>query len=293
MRSWRRLYSGVMAASAIALCAGCGDSFHEHLADARALLEAGDPAAALDAYRELQVEHPDSEPLLYSIACAQSALAWEAAEAKRPSDETAALFRAAADSFRRVRTSRNREIRERAGYNMANSVAQSALSTAQGAERKTAVAVIEESLREYEAFLDAFPDHRDALHNLDYMRYHLKQALQEPPEKKPAEPSEDLSNPSDPEHQPTREPAQQEDREEMAAAPGQEEELEQLAQPDESEAPSASQRVRAMDQDTRSEPRKGRETIEAILQSIEELDRREQREKPRGEIAEHGPREWW
>lgn len=178
-------WTGVLARQglflALTLAAGAAaESFSGGLAKAAALLRNGDAAAALAAYRELEVEHPDSTPVLFGIGCAQYA----AAEAQAASDAPEAArsaFEEARTTFERIAVA-DPIVRAHAAYNAANCLVWAARTYAAPAEYEAKVAALRRAVAAYEEVVRNQPDHARALQNLDHARFELKKLLQHPPE---------------------------------------------------------------------------------------------------------------
>ncbi len=167
---------------ALTLAAGAAaESFSGGLSGAAALLRDGDAAAALRAYRELEVEHPDSTPVLFGIGCAQYAAA-EAQAADNPGEAARPVFEEARNTFERIPAA-DTTVRAHAAYNAANCLVWAARTYAVPAEYEAKVAMLRRAVAAYEEVVRNQPDHARALQNLDHARFELKKLLQHPPEK--------------------------------------------------------------------------------------------------------------
>ena len=115
----------VLSLCLVLALSAAADDFNDRLEAANELLKSGATAKALEAYRDLQVDRPESDILQYSIGCAQymDAMADLALEAR---EDAATAFNEATDSFEKVQTSANADVRCNAGYNRANALAQTA-----------------------------------------------------------------------------------------------------------------------------------------------------------------------
>jgi len=174
-------------------------SMAERLDQANGHLRSGDAKRALELYREVQVDHPDEDRVIFGIGCAQydqAALLAKRAQSALPAEpeaeaETEAtpgvteLYDAAADSFGRLAASPAPELRADAAFNRGNCQVGKAAFLETQAQRDGAVAAYREAIATYEALLKEAPEHAGARTNLDHARYKLKQLLrqeQEEPE---------------------------------------------------------------------------------------------------------------
>lgn len=273
-------------AVAIALVAGLwisgwalAGTFERGIEEGHVLLRSGDPAGALKVYRELQIDRPGSELVVFAIGCAQFELGKTGAQPDG--------LEQARQVFGRFDMSDDLEIRERASYNLANTqtlIARKALSSK---DRDEAVRVLEECIRGYETVLEQYPDHGPAEHNRDHVRYLLKRMLQEPPSQASQDKNDDNQEGQDQREeqgntQEQTEQEQDEQRPQSQTTPG-----EQDTPADEQDA---AQRTEPTDSKTQARDRK---TVEAILESLEDRDRLEQRERRRGPVDSQPTREWW
>ena len=282
----------------VPLFAGFADSFRERIEYGNALLNSGNFEGAREVYRNLQIEHPENAVIYYSLGCADYEEA-ETAAAIRDVETALEGFASARDAFRQAMASRERWLREDAHYNHANSLAQIAKQTALRGEQEATITAFEEALSAYEDVLERYPEHAEAQHNLEHMRYLLKRMLQDPPppeEEEPGEEEEQHEQEGDPQE---REDGTQEEEPEPRDEPGeepsqpepeeQEDEQEPQQQPDQAAAASDEEVSDWGDE----EDMQDRQAIEAILQSLEAEDRREQQDLRTSPPDSRIPREWW
>jgi tetratricopeptide (TPR) repeat protein len=171
-------------------------SLQKELERARALLDAGDAAAAEELYRELQVEAPESGPVIFGLACAQYLAGKQQAAAQSP-DLAAGAFDAARETFQQLISLQDKSLRESAVFNQANCLAQKAKLLDPMQQYDARVAALREAVTAYETILRENPEHAGAQQNLDHTRFLLKTLLQEPPEKQDQEDQEQQDQPPD------------------------------------------------------------------------------------------------
>ena len=167
-----------------------GASLSGSLQEADQLLGAGDVSAALEAYRNIQVDFPEAEEAQFGIGCAQ----YIQGTGQLTAEESAASFAAAEEVFSRLSIARNEIIREHAAYNRANTVAQTAKMIPAEQQYKEAVAAFHGAVSAYEGVLREYPEHRGAGQNLDHVRFLLKELLQNPPEPEDEDKPEQVSS---------------------------------------------------------------------------------------------------
>ena len=177
MPRWVVLVAGLLAVTA---AAGAADR-DEQLEQARAHLKAGNPARAIEVYRELQVDYPDDPAVLFGLGCAQYRRAEQHVEAEQ-AEEAAAMFEKARGVFDRVVSAQGADVAADAAFNRANCVARVAELTPAREKYQEAVAALRKAEAAYEAVLREYPDDARAKMNLDHVRYSLKKLLQRPPE---------------------------------------------------------------------------------------------------------------
>lgn len=300
--------NGLAASMAVLICcAAWTESFTDRLEKAHGLLREGKPEEAMSVYRDLQTDDPESDILYYSIGCAEYEKGKADAEAGATEGATESL-KEAADSFQRVAISPTAAIRRGARYNLANSKAQLAKQAAAAGQSDAAGKGFEEAIRAYDECLRLYPDNENARNNRDHVRYLLKKMLQNPPapqqqsndeqnqdqEKQnqggsqdqqdkdsTAEPKQDQQQGEDEQEQGRQSPeeTQAQQEKEQSSQPGQEQALTSEARP-----PDEASNAKEGDMDKRN--------LEAILQSLEELDQPELYDtKARRPGSVRG--EWW
>lgn len=284
---------------AIALDGWAAESFRQRLDKANADLKSGKIDEALTAYRDLQTEDPESETLYYDFGCAHYRQGKEAGDQKQAQDALTS-FEEAKKSFEKVLNARDPEIRKNAAFQHANAVAQIALQSKEAQKYDETVKGFEEAVKEYEAFLKQYPGHAGARAKLDYMRYVLKTMLQNPPppeeqqgqdEQKKDEQGDQKQEQKDQQGQ----DRQEQDEQKQGENKDQEKKDEKSEQPQEaSELKEASQEQKDQQEQSQEEAKPDdKQNVEAILQSLEDTDHREQRDmlNQRSEIKMR--KEWW
>lgn len=258
--------------------AAASESFTERFEEANALLEKGDVEGALGAYRDLQIDAPESDALYYGIGCAQyeQALNKLALEA---GDEASEAFETSKASFEKARLSPNALLRRNAGYNLANADAQLAKLTVAAGNHEDTVAAFERAIQGYEGFLRRYPAHEGAQNNLDHMRFLLKKMLQNPP-------------PSQEKEEQTEEGTQEQKQDDSQQESSGEQEAQQQDGQQEEGSSAMGERSTAEDETAEAEPEQ-RQDVEAILQSLEDQDNREQQKTRPGQRNVGITQEWW
>lgn len=183
----RNLLVAVLTVIALLAGAAHAESRASRLARAHEKLRESDPAAALEILRELQVEEPGDERVLYALACAQYRIAEAKQAVQRPGEDPAAAYREAQAGFEALTGAKDPAIARQASFDRANCLAQTAKLGAGDPERaKEAIAGLRNAAAAYEAHLLRFPDDKGARQNLDHVRFLLK-TLQQKEEEQPKE----------------------------------------------------------------------------------------------------------
>lgn len=291
------------------------ESFRERLNAANERLRKGDVQGALNDYRDLRVDEPESPELHYNTGCAtyQEALRAIGGSTAEPEENP---FEEARASFDKALATGSGTIREDAAFNRANSLAQYAKHIPTDAEQDLLIDAYQQSITAYEDVLRQYPEHEGARKNLDHMRYLLKKMLQNPPPPEEQE-GKGESQPQDQqqqqdEQQPEPSPNPQQGNEDEQQSPQEaqsqdEQDQEQEPQPNQGEEQEEQEREQtqtASEPDTQQDDHESaeasesgevpdRQTIEAILQSLEDRDQLEQRSERRqpGPIRIKG--QWW
>jgi len=289
------------------------ESFDERLARGNALLRSGDVERATDAYRELQVEEPESRALYYAMGCAHYESALESLGLKdAPSAKQA--FSEAQSAFEQALAADDPEMRKNAAFNEANCRAQQALLTVGAGDGESTINAFEYAIAKYEDCLKRYPDHKGLQQNLDHMRYRLKKLLQNPPppqqqndqdqQQQEQQEQKDDQQQQQGKQEGQNQQEQQEESEEREQQPQEQEERQDEngrssdEQQESDQQPESGASEAAQDEDSDStetqEPQSlDRQSVEAILDSIEERDQREQRQIRSGPRDTRLRTEWW
>ena len=270
-------------------------SFRARLEEAHALLNDGDVDGAVALYRDLQTDDPESDVLYYNLGRAHYEGAMQEAGLDAHEDALASIEQAM-EAFEKVLHSADPEVRRDAAYNHANCVAQVAKLSATAQKHQETVEAFEQSVAEYEDFLRQHPDHEGARNNLDHMRYLLKSMLQNPPPPQQQQGEGDDEN-QDQEQQDDQGQDQQQEQE------GQQQQQDQEEGPeDKQEEQQAEQQQQAQEQDESDEqepsseeeaPPDDRQNVEAILQSLEDIDEQEQHDARTQRPDTRLRNDWW
>ena len=310
--SYPHLPAGVLMSLGIALAfllmaaqgAFAAESFDTRLARAHDTLRNGDPDGALTTYRELQTEDPESEVLYYSMGCAQYEQGAKLIEDKAPRDAVES-FKTSRESFEKVLNARDPEIRKDAQYNHANAAAQIAINSVSAQQYEESKKAFEDSVKEYEVFLKQYPDHADARQNLDHVRYMLKSMLQNPPPQQPQQQGQQGQDDKDKDQQKDQrkqdkqqqqDPDQKKDedkkQDEQAGQDKQQEKQQQEQQQAGAEAAKQDEKDQQKESADNPQP-ESHQNVEAILQSLEDTDKREQKETKNVRTEIKIGKDWW
>jgi Ca-activated chloride channel family protein len=266
------------------------ESFDKRLAKANATLRNGDPEGALTMYRDLQTEDPESEVLYYSMGCAQCKQG-ELLKDSAPRDAIES-FEKAKESFNKVLNARDPKIRKKAQYNHATATGQIAINSIAAQQYEKSKSAFEESIGEYEAFLKQYPKDSSARCNLYHMRYLLKQLLQNPPPPKQQQEGqgEKKQDQSQQEQKQCDNPKQGESEQKSAERKEDEQQGEaQAMAADKDQQEQKDEQKEAKD----NPPPENQQDVEAILQSLEDVDKRQQKETKNARTGTEMRKDWW
>ena len=296
------LLAGLLVAGSVR--AEAAVSFRQQLEKGNAQLREGNATGALDQYRELLTEDPESPLVHYNMGLAHYGEASQFGGLGSTEDAVAALNKAKEEFENVEKNSPDSKLRVDAAFNHANATAQQAKWAAEamksGAGKfEDIIKGFEASVAEYEDMLKRQPDHAGAKQNLDHMRYLLKSMLQNPPP--PQEQQQQQQQQQDGENQEQDQQKQeqdQQDKQEQDKQNKQQQQEQQAQDQQEQQEQQASQSDKEQQQDQQDQAQNSDNlpegNTEALLESLEEMDKREQREvknqQQRGNPAQGN---WW
>ena len=244
-------------------------------------LRSGDPDAALASFKELLVETPDSEVVRYSIASAEYTKGVKDLDAGQAESGMTNLNTARTD-FESLRGAQTPFVRGESGFAAANCSAQVAKHYDETQQYKERVEALQNAIAGYEQVLAANPKHAAAATNLNHTRYLLKKMLQNPPENqqksKDDKGDEGQNGKNDQQGENGEQPQQQQDDQQNQ---------ENQDQPsDENQGDPQQQKSTGKPTDDQN--------IQAILQSLEDKNREEQKNLRKAKGAPKvNDGKWW
>jgi len=243
--------------------AAFGEDFGPRFEKGYAALRGGDPDAALASFNELLTETPDSELVRYSIANAEYGKGVKDLDAGQTEAGMAGLNKARG-AFESLAGAETPFIREQSGFAAANCAAQMAKHYSETDQYNERVEALQRAVAGYEQVLEGDPQHRAAATNLNHTRYLLKKMMQNPPEDKKK----------------SKDDKGEEGQDGQNDQPG-----EQGQQPQEQQDPKDDQNQEAPSEQGEGDPQQQKSTgspsddqnIQAILDSLEDKNRQEQK----------------
>lgn len=178
--------------------ASAAEASSAELQKAEEFLQIGDTDQALELLREVQVDQPENDMVLYGIAMAYHKKAQQLIENDEVEQGLSALQEARSAYARLSEQSEVPEIRADAAYNRATLQAQASELQFSPEQYEEGVSAIREAVDALESVVSRYPEHPQARHNLEYMRLRLKEILNNPPEEEEQEsesPPEDSPEP--------------------------------------------------------------------------------------------------
>jgi tetratricopeptide (TPR) repeat protein len=154
--------------------------FSTRMREANALLLQGAPDKAIEAYRELQTERPESAEVPYNMGSAAYIDGVAKTEGKQ-FDEALDSLQEARAAFERTVQMADGDLRVQARYNAANTLLQRAKTLEASAQIEEATQAYEEAVRDFEEMVSIYPDHDAARHNLAHARLLWKKMLKQEP----------------------------------------------------------------------------------------------------------------
>lgn len=279
--------------------------FDARLADAFSRIESGDYDGAVQEFNELKVDHPQSELIDYGLASALYAKA--AHDYETGNREMAEVgMNAARKRFQDLRQSPQPEVSRDAQFGEANSLAIVARDKAREyiekfpvvrpEDYKTAEETAGNAVRALEDYVARYPEDDRARTNLNHARYTLKSIQQRQPDQQQQQQSEGEDEGDQQQDQQSGDQGEEggEDQEgedeQESGDQGSEDQEEADADQGETDQSGAGAETRA----DMSQNELSRQNIEAILQSLEDINREEQKNLMRADTA---PRtrdgQWW
>jgi len=243
--------------------AGLAEDFGPRFEKGYEALRGGDPDAALASFNELLTETPDSELVRYSIAAAEYGKGVKDLEAGEVESGMANLNKARGD-FEGLMGAETPFVRDQAGFAAASSSAQMAKHYNETEQYNERLEALQRAVAGYEQVLAANPKHAGASTNLNHTRYLLKKMLQNPPE----------------DQKKSNDDKGDEGQDGQNDQPG-----DQGQQPEQQDQPQDQQNEEAPSDQPPGEPQQQKSTgdptedenIQAILDSLEDKNREEQK----------------
>ena len=303
------LLAGLLVAGSVR--AEAAVSFRQQLEKGNAQLREGNATGALDQYRELLTEDPESPLVHYNMGLAHYGEASQFGGLGSTEDAVAALNKAKEEFENVEKNSPDAKLRLDAAFNHANATAQQAKWAAEAVKSgagkfEDIIKGFEASVAEYEELLKRQPDHAGARRNLDHMRYLLKSMLQNPPppqeqQQQQQQQQQDGENQEQDQQkqeqdQQKQEQDKQDKQEQDKQNKQQQEQQDQAEQQQQQQQASQSDKEQQQDQQDQAQNSDNlpEGNTEALLESLEEMDKREQREvknqQQRGNPAQGN---WW
>jgi tetratricopeptide (TPR) repeat protein len=265
--------------------------FDERFAPGYQLLDDGEFDKALEAFNELKTETPESALVDYSIASTYYKKAVARISDENKEDVIESLTQAK-ERFEELIRIPELFLKENAPFNSANCSAQIAKLYDPKEEYSQRVIGLRTAIEEYDKVLRVDPGHVSAKKNRDHLSYLLKKMLQDPPpdQKSPDEGDGGENENEGEEEKEGQDPSEGENEEKKE---GEEDDAEGDPEEDDSENDDQSQDG---EQQQSSQNGKAPEeaNIEAILDSLEEVNKEEQKNLRR---AQRAPQvkggKWW
>ena len=275
--------------------AQAAEYFDERFTPGYKFLDDGEFEKALEAFNELKTDTPDSALVDYSIAAAyyKKALAEIAEENK---EETIESLTQAKERFEELIRIPEPFLKENAPFNSANCSAQIAKLYDPKEEYTQRVQALKTAIQEFDKVLRVDSEHASAQKNRDHLSYLLKKMLQDaPPEQQSPDEGDggEEQNEGDEEKE-GQDPSEGENQENEETGEEGEQDAEGDPQDDDSENDDQSQQGDQQQQSSQNGKTPEEANIEAILDSLEEVNKEEQKNLRR---AQRAPQikggKWW
>ena len=285
----------ILGAMMLAGVASAQEYFDDRFKPGYDLLAEGKYEEALASFNELKTEIPDSALVDYSIASTEysRALSLEDPEQKEARIEG---FLKAKEGFEEVASLPDPFLKRNAPFSSANASAQIAKMYDPEAEYGPRVQALKAAIQEFDEVLRLSPDFSEARQNRDHLNYLLKQMLQNPPPQQ--------ENPNEGEGGEDQNEGDQEQEGDDQKESGEEQDEQEEGEEDNSEGDQNSEDPNAEnnpepgeqpEQQTSDNTRTPEEAnIEAILDSLEEVNKEEQKNLRRSKrLPQITGGKWW
>lgn len=295
----------LLSLAPVAFAAG---SFDSRLSKAHSMLANGDAEGAISAYHELQTEDPESEVLYYSMGCAQYKQGGKMVEQKAPKDAVD-NFKSAQESFAKALNARDPQIRKNAQYDHANATAQIAMNSIEAQQYEESLDAFKESVKEYRAFLKQHPTDKSAQQNLIHTLYEYQKRLQNPPPPQDGQQGQGCQNKDNKDQNKNQDPQKKDQQNQQQSQQDQQKKDEDKKQDDQGDKDKDKQQQQQQQQqqqgqakqddkdkdqkDADSQKPDDKQNVEAILQSLEDTDKREQKDEKNVRTSVETSKDWW
>lgn len=270
------------------------DALDDRLERGYAMLGGGEATAALDHFRDMLTDYPDSDSIQYAIA---ASMYEEGLRQLESGDEAAGLkgLAEAKRAFDQLAASEEPFVRKEAPFGSANCQAVLAKHLDPNEAFSERVEALKSAVRSYEHVLDETPEHGRAATNLNHVRYELKRMLQQPPPQQDESKEGDESQESEEGRSQSEGEQGEQEQETEGAEQGDDETQgdEEDAQTDPNDMMNQNAEGQPQGDVSQGEPIDDK-NIEAILQSLEDRDKQEQENLRRSKVppqVQGG--KWW
>lgn len=276
--------------------ASAAEYFDDRFAPGYDLLEAGEFDGALVAFNELKTELPDSALVDYSIASTYYSMAMRQEDPEQKEARIENFFKAK-EQFLDLANLPDPFLGRNAPFNAANCSAQIAKQYDPGEEYTQRLQSLKVAIEDFDKVLLLDPDHAEARQNRDHLNYLLKQMLQNAP------PDQQEPNEGDSGEEQNEGEKQEEGQDKSDAQNPEEKESEEQGEEDDQQGEQDPE-----DSDDESDPQSGdtppqsstegktpeEENIEALLESLEEVNKEEQKNlRKANRLPQIKGGKWW
>jgi Ca-activated chloride channel family protein len=289
------------------------DSFRSRLKKGNAFLKSGDAESALREYEDLKTEDPENKYLYYNMGRAYYKSGESEMELNSPEDAINS-FKSAKTNFDKAANSPVAELSRQAQFNAATCGLRLGEQLSKGGKYQEAVDSYRSAIEQYQALLAKNPNNEAAKKNLDYAQYQLKRMLQNPPpppEKQQQQQQQDQKDQKDQQQdqqqnqkdqqqgqqeqqkdQPQQDQQQQEQKQ-AEQQQGQDQQKQEAQQQQGQQAAAAQQDQQNQQGQAKQDKDEEHQNADALLQSLEDVDKREQKEVRNQRTSVDINKNWW